>query len=575
MTTQEQKTQTLYLDTEKSGIDYIDDYANLPGVQGPLWGGHKIPVLGVCGEIGQGKTTFLLDIACGPVSYVDLPAQMVATHTNGWKPIDVYLKFLAIIRAVPVGRFRVIALDVSEEIESGIADWVWQNPLYFNHTAGQYMKMNAIYQADVSALCKMLFGEIASKCETFAFANHMGLVFKGGEPTGEKKNKGRPVFKQLASLYLKLSREKDAAGNIAAKPSGSVDLAEGGKSRLRTRVNGEWVPILPPRLPVATPDSIRGYIVKPPDYAALKPEERNPERPLTDDQRMQLRIQAAQTEADVERLKIERLQAERYGGQTITQQVPLQLPSSDGMAAGTGASDPSQGSAAPAPSPAPTGQVGAGDGHPPATPGQPVAAPTSPPADSAAPADEHADEKTERKEKAALREKITTAAQALGLPANKIGPHIQAIVREINAGVDAAIGKLGSKKLALILAKLDPNAPQPTPAVTPGVEQSLATIPMTADVAAGNQTLQEAMAAQPTPARHPPEELLTSTQLYHEFLVVNPLPEPGMQDAMWAKLKEKFGVNGQATTDQEMAMRRFLVTKIREVCVARQLYCPF
>lgn len=542
-TTTEPEYQTLYIDTEKSGADYITDYANLPGVQGELWHGHKIPVLGVCGEIGQGKTTFLLDIACGPVCYVDLPAEMVKTHANGWKPVDVYLKWLAIMRAVPVGKFRVIALDVSEEIESGIADWVWQNPLYFNHTTGQYMKMNAIYQSDVSSLCKMIFAEIASKCETFAFANHMGLVFKGGEPTGEKKNKGRPVFKQLAALYLRLQRDRDTAGKVSAKPSGSVDLAEGGKARLRTRVNGEWVPILPPRLPVATPDAIRGYIVKPPDYAALKPEECTPDKPLTDDQRTQLRIQAAQAESETERLRIERMQAERQAtGQQQTQQQHSQpLPSGDSGAVGEPVPSSTPGVTA-------TGQANVSDGHPPAPPVQPAPLPETAPAQSPA-----ADEDPSERQK--LRDAITAAVTALGLPADKVTEHIRTLIREVNEGIDASLGRLGPKKLAAILEKLRPAAPTTE-----------------------NQTLRDAMAAQPPqPAKAPTDALpLTPKQLFHELLVIAPLPPGVPQDAAWQGLLTKVGVNGTApTAEQDATMRTIITEKIRAAYVAKGMSSPF
>lgn len=306
--------QTLYFDTERSGFDYISDYDNLPGVQGPLWHDRKIPVLGVHGEIGSGKTTFMLDIACGPVKYMDIPGEMVKLYPNGYRPLHVYLWFMSVIKAIPAGMFRVIALDVAEEIEAGLAEWVWDNALYFNHTQAQYKGMPAIYQSDITNLWKLTLGDLSSRCETFAFANHMGHVWGEKKPTGERKAKGRPVLKQLAAMIVRLERKKDEAGNVPARPSGSIDIGEGGKARLRRRVNGEWAPILPPRLPVASPDAIRAYILTPPDYRNLKPEERVPDHIITEDDRVMMRKEAAEAEGNAAALKMQLLEEERRHG---------------------------------------------------------------------------------------------------------------------------------------------------------------------------------------------------------------------------------------------------------------------
>lgn len=561
------QTQTLYIDTEKSGADYIDDYAALPGVAGPLWGGHKIPVLGVCGEIGQGKTTFLLDIACGPVSYVDLPSKMIETHANGWKPIDVFLKFLGIIRTVPPGRFRVIALDVSEEIESGIADWVWENPLHFNHTKNQYMKMAAVYQGDVSSYCKMLFTEIASKCETFAFANHVGLVFdRDGKATGEKKNKGRPVFKQLAALYLKLAREKDAAGNMAAKPSGSVDLADGGKARLRTRVNGEWVPILPPRLPVATPDAIRAYIANPPNYAALRPEERNPEHQLTEEQRAQLRIRVAQAEGEAERLRIERLQAERAQAEAGP------AVHSQHVAATPGVSQPPQ------PQPQQTGAATPDEPRPmteAAAPqataqGQPMAPQAQPPA-LESPADPSA--------KQLLRDRITAAVQRLELTTEAIQERIKAV----NEGVITPLGRLGEKKLGQILVGLEAEIAKAHSAGGNAAESAPgAAAAMVADPA----TIVEKNTPAPIIAPNtPPAAPLTTADLitlirraWSELVLHLRIPED-QQPAMLAPLLARYGASkiSDLTAAQLGEVNTAIVDRLRKIYDANAALgpCPF
>jgi hypothetical protein len=81
---------------------------------------------------------------------------------------------------------------------------------------------------------------------------------------------------------------------VPAVPSATVL-----KSRLsHTKIeNGaiSIVPVLPPRLPKATPDSIRTYIRTPPDYGRLKSDERVREEKLSDDERLMLQAQEAES----------------------------------------------------------------------------------------------------------------------------------------------------------------------------------------------------------------------------------------------------------------------------------------
>lgn len=309
---------TLLFDTEKGSESYVHLYASEAGVPAdrPLWPA-PIPVIGVSGKIGQGKTTFLLDIAAGPVRRVDVPAEMLKLHPGGYRPMDTFAWFHAVVKSIPPGKFRVIALDVAEEIEQGVAEWVWENPLHFNTTRQQFIKMSGVYQGLVSSYWKSILMDITSRCETFAFANHTGLVFdsSGKAVAGKEKSKGRPVMKQSASLYVNLTREKDASGGLKDIPAGVVDLTEGGKSRLMTwAVRGGVrikVPVLPPRMPVATPAAIREYFVNPPDTSRLAPAMLAPEHVTTEDDRAQTRLQAIEAESQLEQLKLQRLEAER------------------------------------------------------------------------------------------------------------------------------------------------------------------------------------------------------------------------------------------------------------------------
>jgi hypothetical protein len=240
---------------------------------------------------------------------VDIPAELHRQHPRGYKPIDVFVWWLESVRAIPAGKFRVIALDVANDIETGAVDWVRANPQYFSRTAAQYLKMSALVWGDMKELWKTILADLASRCETFVFTTHMGDVWAGDKPSGKRKPRGKPTLMELASLYLKMERPKDAKGNQQPVPSAVVL-----KSRLaHTKIDPasgavEIVPALPPRLPAATPQAIRNYLLQPPDYARLSKEERAPEETITDDDRAQLRLQTAEAEAEAARLQLEKME---------------------------------------------------------------------------------------------------------------------------------------------------------------------------------------------------------------------------------------------------------------------------
>ena len=274
----------------------------------PLWAGKRLPVVGVTGEFGSGKSLFLLTIDpdCfdregpprtlawgtedGLTPYEDSfnfehrPLTQVMLKP-GYKPEDLYVEWLQQMRAVQPGQFRVGCVDTVTEIEDGLAAWVRQRPEHFGHTRGQYAKMEGLYWGDVKSLWKQHLSEAAARFECFAFSSHAKSVWRGNEPTRERTAKGKQTLWELASLYLWLDRTPKAGSKKAPqKPSGTIFA---GKNRLVHLVDGELHPILPPRLPEATPWAIRGYILKPADYDALKTGERAPgDEPLTEDEKL-------------------------------------------------------------------------------------------------------------------------------------------------------------------------------------------------------------------------------------------------------------------------------------------------
>src|ERR1035438_6087571 len=155
---------------------------------------QPIEIIGVTGEYASGKTLFavtidpkntrLYDTEKGSGSYeqlginrVSVQDEMAKIKPNGYKPFDVFVWFWNDIKQIPKGKYSVIGIDTISEIEDGLVEWVDKNPGYFNHTAGQYMKMSGIKWGDVKTLWKSILSDLSSKCQTFVFCAHMSNVW--------------------------------------------------------------------------------------------------------------------------------------------------------------------------------------------------------------------------------------------------------------------------------------------------------------------------------------------------------------------------------------------------------------
>lgn len=318
-------------------------------VQQALWP-QPIPVIGVTGEWQSGKTLFLLSICPGPQTLVydtekssesyaaaghnrvDVCREMLARYPGGYKPVDVFVWWRDHMRAIPPGRFRVIAIDTASEIEQGLVEWVRQNPTHFGYTHRQFTESGGLMWGCVNALWKMLLGDLASRCECFAFAVHMGDVWgPGGKPTGKRKAKGKSALYELASLYLALERRPDARGAKPQKPGAVVTKDR--VSSLRISDQGDLIvtPLFPPRLPEATPGAIRAYMRTPPDYLALRPDELAPERRISDEDRELTRLATAEAERETEAARLERVRLE---GARLVQDAALRALASQAVAEG-------------------------------------------------------------------------------------------------------------------------------------------------------------------------------------------------------------------------------------------------
>lgn len=320
----------------------------------PIWP-QPIPVIVLTGEKWSGKTIFGLSIA-GPdtliydteissLSYIqdvgatriDVMKEMSRVFPHGHKPIQRYEWWLNHVRSLTPGRFRVIMCDTVNEIEGGLADWVRTHPQEFGSTAAQYQKMSGIMWGHVKDhWLSIITSELASKCESFVMTTHMGDVWSGDKPTGKRKPKGKDTLFQVSSLYLQVERKKDVAGNLPQFPSALV--LKDRVSRMHfDQATGEMavVPLLPPRIPVATPAAIRRYMTVGVDFTNLKPEERAPEEVITDDDRQATRLAIAEKEAEAEGLRLTRIERQQAATmrQPATPQVVQPQPSANGTSA--------------------------------------------------------------------------------------------------------------------------------------------------------------------------------------------------------------------------------------------------
>jgi hypothetical protein len=302
-----------------------------------------IPIIGVTGEYSAGKTLFgltidpsrtlIYDTEKSAESYrslsferKDVPTQILEDRRHrklspDYKPVDTFLWWREHALCIPPGKYSVIVLDTASEIESGAVDWVRNNPGYFNRTLAQYVKMSGLLWGDMKEFWKAILSDLASRCQTFVFTVHMGDVWVGDKPSGKRKPKGKSTLMELASLFLQMERKKDAKGNVPAVPSALVL-----KSRLaHTAIDpttGEVRidPVLPPRLPIATPCAIRQYMLAPPDYSKLTKAELAPEEQMTEDERAGMRLATAEAEAEREKLALEREERQRQAADRRAEQ---------------------------------------------------------------------------------------------------------------------------------------------------------------------------------------------------------------------------------------------------------------
>ena len=261
-----------------------------------------IPIIGVCGEFGSGKTLFgasiapgnhpeghpfagkprtgIIDVEMSSATYegsalgferFDLPATIMKDKLGGFTPIELYEACKKLVDSIPNGRFDVLMIDPVTDIDSGLTDYVKTNCTKFGLTTRQLEKSSGLLWGVVKDQWNNLLLQIAQKCKTFVFSAHMRDHYIGNMPSGKREPKGKETLGKLASVYFELNR-KPVNGVVPKAPTARI--IKGRLCDTTIDANGELVNIelLPPVFENCTPKTIRTFIQNPPKEQAMVPE---------------------------------------------------------------------------------------------------------------------------------------------------------------------------------------------------------------------------------------------------------------------------------------------------------------
>ncbi len=277
--------------------------------QKPLWAKApsgrviNIPILGVCGEFGSGKTLFgasiapgnhppnhpfagkprtgIIDAEMSSTTYegsalaferFDLPAMLMQNRASGFTPIELYEKCRSLIDSIPNDQYDVLIIDPVTDIDSGLTDYVKANCSKFGLSSRQLEKSSGLLWGVVKDQWNNWLLQIAQKCKTFVFTAHMRDHYIGNMPSGKREPKGKETLGKLASLYLELLRKPGKDGKVPAAPTARI--IKGRLCDMILDADGEIqnVELLPPIFENCTPKTIRAFIATPPTEKAVVPE---------------------------------------------------------------------------------------------------------------------------------------------------------------------------------------------------------------------------------------------------------------------------------------------------------------
>jgi hypothetical protein len=286
----------------------------------PLWPcGVELDIIGVFGPPASGKTVFGLsicpsetyshDLELGQKNYAKvLKFKRVDVHAlarerkDKYTDLDFFQSWYADAQSVEKGQYRVGFIDPIEKLESGMTDYIANRYSEFGYkTREKFTSTGGIFWSYVTAFYNRTILDYAAKFECFVFANHLRKVWKAGKATDDVEPKGKSTLQELASLRLYMDRSPRVIKGVglACPPIPSATLFKERLATARTYFDDsgnevvDMKPYLPDVLPEATPQAIRKYILNPPDFDNLKPEETVQEKQLSEADTLELKARIA------------------------------------------------------------------------------------------------------------------------------------------------------------------------------------------------------------------------------------------------------------------------------------------
>ena len=340
-----------------------------------LWSGQRIPIIMVSGPVNSGKTLFGLtvdpntrrpssevqpttlvydqegssDSYAGALNFVHKDTRAAVAQgvhntvvaagpqdprwlrilkenadCNDSPAASMFRAWFMSLLAVEPGQYAVGVCDTFTPLQDGMLDWLKRHPEAFGRTHNEYQKASTMFfWPDAKAmLSHILSVECRLRFETFVLTVHLKNEWASGSKTGRQVAEGLDVLEKLATVHLELDRSPKAKGKEAPRlPSAILK-----KERLvRFGATGDDDrPILPPRLPVCTPDRIREYIASPPDFGQLAADERLPDQSLSEDQKLLIAQETARNQAEAAQAHLSALELARMAAAAGLSQIQAQ-----------------------------------------------------------------------------------------------------------------------------------------------------------------------------------------------------------------------------------------------------------
>lgn len=290
----------------------------------PLW---KIPcrIIGVTGEVGEGKTWFSMlinpdasttlqyDLEKSSESYteygcdrVDVYDEMARLHPKGYHISALWDWWVNDLRTrLAKKRYRLVITDPTSELEDALEARIRHKPNEYGLTASKVVSFPQLMWAAMKTSWKQaIMSDVASKVECFAFTVHMRQQYDKATKAATKKRepRGKETLMQIANLFLEL-RRPIIEGKKRGEPAAIVL-----KSRLAAlaRRYGQMmpVPVLPDRIPICTPAHIRWYMANPVGLRNTNEDEKiEAAAPMSEDEKLEMESSIANAKAEEARAK--------------------------------------------------------------------------------------------------------------------------------------------------------------------------------------------------------------------------------------------------------------------------------